>query len=78
MPEKEDPALKKILEHYTPEQLAAPDAKYGTVGERLKKVYREQPKKAEKEFLEEVETQQAEVTKQASSPPGSQRFKEST
>ena len=68
MPEKEDPALKKILEHYTPEQLAAPDDKYGTVGERLKQVFKEPPKKAEKEFLEEVEKQQAEMTRQASIP----------
>ena len=68
MPEKEDPALKKILDHYTPEQLAAPDGNYGSVGERLKKVFIEPSKKAEKEFLEEVEKQQAEMTRQASIP----------
>ncbi len=68
MPEKEDPALKKIFEHYTPEQLAAPDDKYGTVEERLRKVFKEPPKKAEKEFLEEVEKQQTAVTRQASIP----------
>jgi hypothetical protein len=70
MPKKIDPILQKILEHYTPEQLAAPDDKYGTVGNRLRAVYEEPPKKAEKEFLEEVEQQRNEVTKQASVPRG--------
>lgn len=59
------PTLKEILAHYTPEQLAHPDPKFGTVEKRIKAVYNEEPKKAEKEFLEEVEKQRQEVEKQA-------------
>ena len=69
MSDKEkDKALKELLKEYTPEQLAAPDKKYGTVEKRIESVYKENPKKAEKEFLEEVEKQQAEVNKQANDP----------
>ena len=59
------PPLKEILEHYTPEQLKQPDPKFGTIKKRIETLYDEDPKKAEKEFLEEVEKQRAEREKQA-------------
>ncbi len=59
------PPVKEILQHYTPEQRAAPDKKYGTVENRVKALYDEAPKKAEREFQEEVEEQRADVAKQA-------------
>ena len=58
------PTLKKTLEHYTPEQLAAPDRKYGTVEKRLKALFHENPKKVDEEILEEVEEQRAEIDRQ--------------
>jgi hypothetical protein len=68
MADEIDPKLKKILEHYTPDQLNAPDQRYGTVEERLKAVYKEAPKKAEEEFNQEVEKQLKEVNAQAAKP----------
>jgi hypothetical protein len=65
MAEPGKPKLKDILEHYTPEQRAAPDKKYGTVDKRMIHMYEEDPKKAEKEFLKEVKEQQEAVDKQA-------------
>jgi hypothetical protein len=64
------PPLKELLEHYTPEQLAHPDPKFGTVEKRIKALYNEEPKKAEKEFLEEVEKQRQDVEKQAAAGAG--------
>ena len=59
------PPLKEILESYTPEQLKHPDPKFGTVKKRIETLYDEDPKKAEKEILEEVEKQRDEREKQA-------------
>jgi hypothetical protein len=70
MPEPK-PTLKEILRHYTPEQLAAPDKKYGTVKKRIVATYDENPKKAEKELLGEVEEQRDERNKQAAETRGS-------
>ena len=57
--------LKKILENYTPEQLDAPDTKYGTIEKRIAAVYQEDPRKVEEEFSREVEEQQVAVGKHA-------------
>lgn len=62
--------IEEILQDYTPEQRQAPDKKYGTVEKRIAAVYKENPKKAEKEFLEEVEDQQTVVNKHAAEVPG--------
>ena len=59
------PTLKKTLEHYTPEQLAAPDKKYGTVEKRIETLFHENPKKVEEEIQKEIEEQHAEVGRQA-------------
>lgn len=64
------PPLKELLAYYTPEQLAHPDPKFGTVEKRIKALYNEEPQKAEKEFLEEVEKQHLEVEKQAAAAAG--------
>ncbi len=57
--------LRETLKHYTPEQLAAPDKKYGTVEKRLEVLFHENPKKVEEEILREIEEQHAEVGRQA-------------
>ena len=59
------PPVKEVLEQYTPEQRAAPDKKYGTVEKRVEALYDEAPKKAEKEFEQEVEEQRAAIARQA-------------
>ena len=70
MAEPGKPPLKEMLEHYTPEQLATPDPKYGTVEKRIKALYDEDPKKAQKEFEKEVEKQAETTAKEAHSKKG--------
>ena len=70
MPEPGKPKLEEILEQYTPEQRAAPDKQYGTIEKRLTHMYDEDPKEAEKVFLEEVKEQQEIVNKQAAQSNG--------